>query len=434
MPAAACHLPCVLRAMALYWNNQDEIRPARCAPVSGRNGQQPREVRSMAFPVLQLGDLVARIPVVQGGMGVGISLSGLASAVANQGGIGVIAGAMIGMREPDVAKNPIEANVRALRNEIRKARELSGGIIGVNIMVALTTFSQMVREAIESKVDIIFSGAGLPLDMPRHLRELCEEKKEEFKTKLVPIVSSGRAATVIARKWLSRFGYLPDAYVVEGPKAGGHLGFKRDEITEPRHALEVLVPEVVEAVKPLEDAHGRAVPVIAAGGVYTGADIKKFLDLGAAGVQMGTRFVATHECDADERFKQSYLAAREEDVTIISSPVGMPGRALTNDFIRAARDGLKKPFKCIFHCVSTCQQEKTPYCIAQALISAMRGNLERGFAFCGENVSRVNKIVSVRELMDSLQREFDEAMASLGKGVQNVQARLARSAPREETR
>ena len=388
----------------------------------------------MAFPVLQLGDLVAKIPVVQGGMGVGISLSGLASAVANQGGIGVIAGAMIGMREPDVARNPIEANVRALRNEIRKARELSSGIIGVNIMVALTTFSQMVREAIESKVDIIFSGAGLPLDMPRHLRELCEEKKEEFKTKLVPIVSSGRAATVIAKKWLSRFGYLPDAYVVEGPKAGGHLGFKRDEITEPRHALEVLVPEVVEAVKPLEDAHGRAVPVIAAGGVYSGADIKKFLDLGAAGVQMGTRFVATHECDADERFKQSYLAAREEDVTIISSPVGMPGRALTNDFIRAARDGLKKPFKSIFHCVSTCQQEKTPYCIAQALISAMRGNLERGFAFCGENVSRVNKIVSVRELMDSLQREFDEAMTSLGKGVQNVQARLARTAPQEGTR
>ena len=161
--------------------------------------------------------------------------------------------------------------------------------------------------------------------------------------------------------------------------------------------------------------HGRAVPVIAAGGVYTGADIRKFLDLGAAGVQMGTRFVATHECDADDRFKQSYLNAREEDVTIISSPVGMPGRALNNGFIEAAREGLKKPFKCIFHCVSTCQQEKTPYCIAQALISAMRGNLERGFAFCGENVSRVSSIVSVRELMESLQREFDEAGASPGK-------------------
>ncbi len=379
----------------------------------------------MAFPALRLGELTARIPVIQGGMGVGISLSGLASAVANQGGIGVIAGAMIGMREPDVASNPIEANCRALANEIRKARELSAGVIGVNIMVALTTFSQMVRTSIENKVDIIFSGAGLPLDMPRHLRELCEEKKEEFKTKLVPIVSSGRAATVIAKKWLSRFGYLPDAYVVEGPKAGGHLGFKPEDIKDPGYALEVLVPEVVEAVKPLEDAHGKAIPVIAAGGVYSGADIKKFLDLGASGVQMGTRFVATHECDADQRFKQSYLDAKEEDVTIISSPVGMPGRALHNDFIAAAREGLKKPFKCIFHCVSTCQQEKTPYCIAQALISAMRGNLKGGFAFCGDNVSRVNKIVSVRELIESLQREFDEAMNSLSKGMQSVQARFA---------
>ena len=379
---------------------------------------------TMPFPSLKIGNLTAKVPVVQGGMGVGISLSGLASAVANQGGIGVIAGAMIGMKEPDVAKNPLEANLRALRNEIIKARELSNGIIGVNIMVALTTFSQMVRTSIEHKADIIFSGAGLPLDMPRHLLQLCEEKKEEFKTKLVPIVSSGRAATVIAKKWLSRFNYLPDAFVVEGPKAGGHLGFKPEEIQDPAHALEVLVPEVVEAVKPFEDKFGRAVPIIAAGGVYTGADIKKFLDLGAAGVQMGTRFVATHECDADERFKQSYLAARQEDLTIIRSPVGMPGRALTNDFINAAREGLKKPFKCIFHCVSTCQQEKTPYCIAQALISAMRGNLERGFAFCGANVFRVNKIISVHELMDSLQREFDDAMNSLSKGVQNMQSML----------
>jgi len=193
---------------------------------------------------------------------------------------------------------------------------------------------------------------------------------------------------------------------------------------------------VVDAVKPLEDKYGRPVPVIAAGGVYTGADIKKFLDLGAAGVQMGTRFVATHECDADERFKQTYVAAREEDVTIIKSPVGMPGRALFNDFIQAAREGSKKPFKCIFHCVSTCEQEKTPYCIAQALINAMRGNLERGFAFCGANVARVNKIVSVRELMESLQREFDEAKASLSKGMQNVQLMLqgkAGQAPGAET-
>ena len=378
----------------------------------------------MSLPALKIGNLTASVPVVQGGMGVGISLSGLASAVANQGGIGVIAGAMIGMKEPDVAKDPLTANLRALRNEILKARELTNGIIGVNLMVALTTFSQMVRTAVENKVDIIFSGAGLPLDMPHHLLQLCEEKKEEFKTKLVPIVSSARAASVIAKKWMSRFGYTPDAFVVEGPKAGGHLGFKPEDLQDPNHALEVLVPQVVDAVKPMEDKCGRAVPVIAAGGVYSGADIMRFLELGASGVQMGTRFVATHECDADDRFKQSYLTARDEDITIIKSPVGMPGRALENEFINASREGKKKPFKCVFHCVHTCEQEKTPYCIAQALINAMRGNLEKGFAFCGANVARVNKIISVRELMDSLQKEFDDAVNSLSKSMQNVQSML----------
>ena len=298
----------------------------------------------MAFPSLSIGDLTAKMPIVQGGMGVGISLSGLASAVANQGGIGVIAGAMIGMKEPDVAKNPIEANLRALRQELTKAREKTQGIIGVNIMVALTTFSQMVRTAIENRADIIFSGAGLPLEMPKHLLQACEEKKEEFKTKLVPIVSSARAATLIARKWLSRFDYLPDAFVVEGPKAGGHLGFKREEINDPNFALEVLVPQVVEAAKRLEDQKGRAVPVIAAGGIYTGEDIKKFLDLGASGVQMGTRFVATKECDADDRFKQSYIAAREEDITIIKSPPGqqkaLQMRLPLRAYLRPGKDAL----------------------------------------------------------------------------------------------
>lgn len=361
----------------------------------------------MAFPELKIGDLTARVPIIQGGMGVGISLAGLAAAVANQGAVGVIAGAMIGMREPDIATNPIEANIRALINEITKARQMTRGILGVNIMVALTTFSQMVRAAIENKIDVIFSGAGLPLDMPKHLLELCEEKKKEFKTKLVPIVSSGRAASILAKKWLAKFGYLPDAFVVEGPKAGGHLGFKPEEIADPNRALELLVPEVVEAVKPFEDKEGKKIPVIAAGGVYTGADIRKFLNLGASGVQMGTRFVATHECDANIKFKQSYIDAKKEDITIIPSPVGMPGRALKNEFIEKSRAGLKKPFKCVFHCVHTCQQENTPYCIAQALISAKNGNLNGGFAFCGENVYRVDKIVSVKELIDTLEEEYD---------------------------
>lgn len=363
----------------------------------------------MSLPSLKIGELTATTPVVQGGMGVGISLSGLASAVANEGGIGVIAAAMIGLLDKDVTKDPLAANLRALKREIAKAREKTQGLIGVNIMVALTHFSQLVRTAIESRADVIFSGAGLPTDLPKLLHEACEQKKEEFRTKLVPIISSARAASILARKWMRNFGYTPDAFVVEGPKAGGHLGFKEEEINNPDFALEKLVPPVVEVAKELEDKCGHAVPVIAAGGVFTGGDIRRMLDLGASGVQMATRFVATEECDADIRFKQAYVNARPEDVTIIHSPVGMPGRALDNDFIEASRAGKKKPFRCLYHCVKTCDREKTPYCIALALLSAMRGNLKSGFAFCGSNVSRVTAITTVHEVMESLRREYEES-------------------------
>ncbi len=369
----------------------------------------------MSLPSLNIGDITARVPIIQGGMGVGISLSSLASAVANEGGIGVIAGAMIGMRESDIAKNPIEANVRALGQEIQKARKLTSGLIGVNIMVALTTFSEMVKTSIENRADLIFSGAGLPLELPKILRDVCEQKKEEFRTKLVPIVSSARAASIIAKKWMSRSDYVPDAFVLEGPKAGGHLGFKAENLDDPNFALEKLVPELIDVAKALEDKAGRAIPVIAGGGVYSGADIKHMLDLGASGVQMGTRFVATHECDASDGFKQAYVNAKEEDITIIKSPVGMPGRALVGPFIESMRGGQTKPFKCAFHCVHTCEQEQTPYCIAMALISAMRGNFGRGFAFCGSNVWKVDKVISVRELIASLQDEFDVAMQGTAK-------------------
>ncbi len=363
----------------------------------------------MSFPSLKIGDLVARTPIVQGGMGVGISLSGLASAVANEGGIGVIAGAMIGMSEPDIGRNPREANIRAMRKEIRKARELSNGILGVNIMVALTNFTDLVKTSIEEKADVIFSGAGLPLDLPRYLKEYYEEKKEQAHTKLVPIVSSARAASILCKKWLAKFDYLPDAFVVEGPKAGGHLGFQPQELDDPGHSLETVVPQVVEVVREFEDRSGKRIPVIAAGGVYTGEDIKRFLDMGASGVQMGTRFVATHECDADDRFKQAYVNAREEDVTIIQSPVGMPGRAIFGKFVEDARAGLKKPFRCIFECIRTCKKEESPYCIAAALLNAKKGNFDRGFAFSGSNVFRVDCIMSVQELIAGLLREYDAA-------------------------
>ncbi|MEW6674324.1 MAG: nitronate monooxygenase [Thermodesulfobacteriota bacterium] len=353
----------------------------------------------MNFPPLRLNGMVCRIPIIQGGMGVGISMAGLASAVANEGGVGVIATAMIGISEADAAANAAEANIRALKREIRKARTMTRGIIGVNIMVALTHFADLVRTAVEEAVDIIFSGAGLPLDLPAYL-------KKDAKTKLVPIVSSARAAILICKKWLAKYNYLPDAFVVEGPKAGGHLGFKEEQLDDPDFALEKLIKEVVAAVKPLAAERGATIPVIAAGGIYTGRDIRDILELGASGVQMGTRFAATVECDAAPGFKQALLSAKKEDLIIIKSPVGMPGRAVRNHFLDEVKKGMKKPFKCPYKCVKTCRQAESPYCIALALAAAKNGKLKNGFAFAGSNAYRVSEIVPVKTLIASLQEEF----------------------------
>ena len=332
-------------------------------------------------------------------MGIGISLSGLASAVANEGGIGVIATAGIGMNEPDFSTNFLEANIRALRKEIRKARELTRGIIGVNIMVALSNFADMARTAIEEGIDIIFSGAGLPLNLPQFLNGT-------VKTKLVPIVSSARAAGIIAKRWSEKYNYLPDAIVVEGPRAGGHLGFKEQIIGDPEYSLEKLVLEVIEAIKPYEERYKKPIPVIAAGGIYTGEDIYRFFKLGALGVQMATRFVTTYECDASAKFKQTYVDSKKEDIVIIKSPVGMPGRAIKNAFLDDVRQGKRKPFKCPYHCIITCDYKNSPYCIARALINAQKGNLSQGFAFAGENAYRAEGIISIKELIEILKKEY----------------------------
>ena len=353
----------------------------------------------MDFPEMKIGDLVCRIPIVQGGMGVGISMAGLASAVANEGGVGVIAAAMIGVDEPDVTADPVGANVRALKREIRKARSLTGGIIGVNIMVALTHYSDLVRAAVEEKVDLIFSGAGMPMDLPSY-------RGPEDKTRLVPIVSSGRAAKLICQKWLAKYSCLPDAFVLEGSRAGGHLGFKPEQIDDPAFSLDRLLREVLDAISPFAEKQGREIPVIVAGGVYTGEDIYRYLLMGASGVQMGTRFVATHECDADTAFKETYIDAKPEDLIIITSPVGMPGRALRNAFLEDVSAGNKKPFTCPYHCVKTCDRAKSPYCIALALAAAKKGKFRNGFAFAGANAYRVDRILSVPELIDSLRQEY----------------------------
>lgn len=358
------------------------------------------------LPEMKIGDLKAKLPIIQGGMGVGISLAGLASAVANEGGIGVIAAPAIGMEEPDFFSNYLTANIRALRKEIRKARELTKGILGVNIMVALSNYADLVKASVSEGIDVIISGGGLPLDLPQLLNG-------NMKTKLVPIVSSGRAARILCKRWSERHNRLPDAIVVEGPKAGGHLGFKPDELDSPDNLLENLIPQVIAEVKPFADERGVKVPIIAAGGIYTGADISKFLRLGASGVQMGTRFVTTDECDAAIEFKQAYLEASEEDIIVIKSPVGMPGRAIRNKFLDDVGEGKRKPYKCPYHCVRTCDYEKSPYCIFFALINAQRGKLKHGFAFAGSNAWRASEIISVHELMETLAREYEEEEAKL---------------------
>lgn len=356
-----------------------------------------------SFPKLRIGDFFASLPIIQGGMGVGISLSGLASSVANQGGIGVISVAGIGMGEADFFKNYMNANIRALRTEIQKARSLTKGILGVNIMVALSNFSDMVTVAIEEGIDIIFAGAGLPLNLPSLLNH-------SVKTKLIPIISSARAANLITRRWFERYHYKPDAFVVEGPKAGGHLGFKPEQITDPEYQLEKLIPEVVSEVKALEKTVEGDIPVIAAGGIYTGSDIQKYLSLGASGIQMGTRFVATTECDASDSFKQAYVQSKKEDIVIIKSPVGLPGRAIRNDFINDIEAGEKKPFTCPYHCITTCDYRKSPYCISNALMQAKRGNLHHGFAFSGTNAYRIQNIVPVCSLINELREGYEQSL------------------------
>ena len=351
---------------------------------------------------LKIGNLAVAVPIFQGGMGVGISLSGLASAVANEGGVGVISSAGLGLLYKDFSGDFLEASIFGLKEEIRKAREKTRGIIGVNVMVAMSNFADMIKTSIAEKVDIIIAGAGLPLDLPSFL-------KKGSATKLIPIVSSARAAKIICEKWKSNYNYLPDAVIVEGPKAGGHLGFKEEQITDSNYKLEKLVPEIVTELKTFEEKYDQRIPLIAAGGIYTGEDINNIMKLGASGVQMGTIFVTTNECDASDAFKQSYIDASEQDIEIIKSPVGMPGRAILSNFIKKVRDGKKQPKKCPFKCIKTCEIEKSPYCIIVALINALKGNFENGYAFAGANAFKATKISSVKEIFQSLIKEYKES-------------------------
>jgi nitronate monooxygenase len=378
------------------------------------------------LPGLRIGDKTAALSIVQGGMGIGISLSNLAVAVANEGGIGVIAANGIGMTEADYYDDPAGANVRALRREVREARRRSSGLLGVNIMVAGDCFHQLLDVAVEEKADVLFLGAGLPI------KGIPVPAIRKAGVSVMPIVSSGRAARIIFKSWEKHYGDIPDGVVVEGPRAGGHLGFKPEQIDDPEFRLEKIVPEAVRVLEEYEARWNRSLPVIAAGGIFTGEDIFRFLKLGAKGVQLGTRFVATLECDADVRFKQAYLSCREEDIVIIQSPVGMPGRAIRGSFLEAIARGEEKAFHCPSHCLESCAAEKARYCISEALDFARKGDLVNGFAFCGANAHLVESIVPVKHLIAGLKQGF--ALAGFAAALKAEVAKRAErlSALKEE--
>lgn len=342
---------------------------------------------------LIIGDLIAKIPVIQGGMGVGVSLSRLAGSVAANGGVGVISAAQIGWREADFQSNPLKANLKALGKEICRAREIAQdkGILGVNIMVATQNYKEYVKQAVKSGVDLIISGAGLPVDLP--------ELVKGSRTRIAPIVSSLKSAKVLCRLWERKYQTVPDLVIIEGPKAGGHLGFSREELQNLEQMnYDDVISSIVKYVRELADKYKKRIPVAVAGGIFEGKDLDHALSLGADGVQMGTRFVTTEECDASAAYKESYLAAQKEDVCIVQSPVGMPGRAICNPFIRKAKEA-RIPIKKCHHCIVSCHPKEIPYCITDALVQAVEGNTDSGLLFCGENVWRCSKIETVKDIL-----------------------------------
>lgn len=351
------------------------------------------------LPELRIGDKIAALPIIQGGMGVGVSRSGLAGAVAKEGGIGIISTAQIGYDEEGFEQNPAECNLKAIRKHIKKAKDIAGGcgMVGVNVMVALKHYKEHVKEAVKAGADVIICGAGLPVDLP--------ELVKEGTSKIAPIVSSARASNIILKMWDHKYKRTADFLVVEGPMAGGHLGYSREQLAElDNYDFDEEIKKIIDSKKQYEEKYNCSIPVIVGGGIFDHKDIEHVLSLGADGVQMATRFVATEECDADILYKQAYVDAQAEDIDIVVSPVGMPGRAVHNKFIESVENSRKAISKC-YQCLEKCNPANVPYCITKALTDAVRGNVEEGLIFCGSNADRIHSITTVHQLMLELAGE-----------------------------
>jgi NAD(P)H-dependent flavin oxidoreductase YrpB (nitropropane dioxygenase family) len=355
----------------------------------------------MNLKPLKIGNLTIQYPIIQGGMGVGVSRSRLAGAVSRNGGLGIISTAQIGFDAPDFAGSEKEANFRAIHHHIQEAKKISEGRpVGVNIMVATRDYPEYVRESVAAGADVIISGAGLPVKLPEYVGDQ--------ECKIAPIVSSPKAARLILRNWEKKYQRTADFIVIEGPRAGGHLGFKAEEVEHITSGeYEKTILEIIQVVREYADRFQTEIPVIVAGGIFDHEDICHALSLGADGVQIATRFVATEECDAHENYKQAYIDARKEDIKIVMSPVGMPGRALNNTFVQKIEQSPEPVDRC-FRCLEKCNPANVPYCITKALIHAVEGDVDRGLIFVGDNVDRITEMTTVHDLMRELTGEKEK--------------------------
>lgn len=359
----------------------------------------------MKLPEFTINGKKVSLPIIQGGMGIKISLNKLATAAINSNIVGTISAAQTGFDrfvKDSVAKfykNNYEVNIEALKKEIEEVRSHSDGILGVNLMTAGKGYDAFATFLATQDIDFIISGAGLPMDLPKYL--------VDSKVKPAFIVSSGRAARLVCRNWDRKFGVVPEFIVVEGPLAGGHLGFTKEELAEGEvKALEDITVEVLEAVKPFEEKYGRKIPIVAAGGIHDGADIAKFIKLGAAGVQMATRFIATDECDVHDNYKMKLIEAKEEDIVETVSPAGLPGRAIRNKLTELVKKH-NLPIKACVDCLRSCKKKGIPYCITEKLGESTSGDVENGLLFTGAKAYLIDKVVSVQELVEELIKELN---------------------------
>ncbi|EAH4668120.1 nitronate monooxygenase [Campylobacter coli] len=359
----------------------------------------------MSLKSLQIGKHTIKYPIFQGGMGLGISWDKLASAVSLNGGLGIISSVGTGYYEnrTHISK---ELNAKPYGSEnfysreglqtlINNARKVCGDApLGCNILCASNDYARIARDACEVGFNIIVSGAGLPTNLPEFTADFPD-------VALVPIISSPKALKIICKRWQSRYNRLPDAVVLEGPKSGGHQGFTYEQCLDLNYQLENLIAPVVEEAK-----NWGSFPVIAAGGIWDKKDIENAISLGASGVQMGTRFIGTFECDASDEFKNVLLACKKEDIELIKSPVGYPARGVRTNLLDLVDKRMGPKINCISNCVAPCgrgkEATKVGYCIADRLFDAWSGKKETGLFFTGANGYRLEKLISVKELMDKL--------------------------------